>query len=154
MRIFAIVPALNEEATVVGVIHDVLAACPAADVLVVDDGSADRTSQVARAAGARVVRLPFAKSSVSSRGSKQRMIVSTSGPKSLGSALRALSPAGVMSIGMRTSPAAQVDRSVSIVTVMSASAASTLLVLSGVNCDRFPNTWALLAAHPTSTKPG
>jgi glycosyltransferase involved in cell wall biosynthesis len=59
MRILAIVPALNEEPTVAGVIHDVLAACPAADVLVVDDGSADRTSQVARAAGARVVRLPF-----------------------------------------------------------------------------------------------
>jgi glycosyltransferase involved in cell wall biosynthesis len=41
---------------VVAEIHD---AVPQADVVVVDDGSVDGTADVARAAGARVLRLPF-----------------------------------------------------------------------------------------------
>jgi glycosyltransferase involved in cell wall biosynthesis len=51
----AIIPAYNEERHIGEVVRGVRAALPAADVLVVDDGSRDRTRFVARAAGARVV---------------------------------------------------------------------------------------------------
>jgi glycosyltransferase involved in cell wall biosynthesis len=51
-----IIPAFNEESTVGRVVTEVLS--HALPVLVVDDGSADSTSQQARAAGATVVRLP------------------------------------------------------------------------------------------------
>ena len=56
--LLVILPAYNEEAHVGGVVRSVLAALPGADVLVVDDGSSDRTSEEARAAGARVASLP------------------------------------------------------------------------------------------------
>lgn len=52
-------PAFNEEASVAAVVREVFAKVPGADVLVVDDGSVDSTSEVARAAGARVATLPF-----------------------------------------------------------------------------------------------
>jgi glycosyltransferase involved in cell wall biosynthesis len=54
----AIVPAYNEEAAVAAVIAEV-GSLPGVDVLVIDDGSSDRTAEVAAAAGARVVRLPY-----------------------------------------------------------------------------------------------
>jgi glycosyltransferase involved in cell wall biosynthesis len=59
LRCVAIVPAHNEEECVAGVIHEVLAGDPDLEVVVVDDGSTDRTAQVAEAAGAIVLRLPF-----------------------------------------------------------------------------------------------
>lgn len=52
-------PAFNEEASVAAVVHEVFDKVPGTDVLVVDDGSSDATSRVARAAGARVATLPF-----------------------------------------------------------------------------------------------
>jgi len=58
-RRIAIVPAHNEEGAVGGVIAELRAFDPSLDVVVVDDGSHDRTAQVAAAAGAFVVRLPF-----------------------------------------------------------------------------------------------
>lgn len=58
-RILVVMPALNESAAVGTVIREVRDALPTADVLVVDDGSTDRTADVAEAAGARVARLPF-----------------------------------------------------------------------------------------------
>lgn len=58
-RVLVVVPALNEEAAVGGVVREIADALPGSDVLVVDDGSTDRTAAVARAAGARVVELPF-----------------------------------------------------------------------------------------------
>ena len=58
-RRVAIVPALNEEASVARVIDEIRAFDPGFEVVVVDDGSADRTAEVARAAGAQVIRLPF-----------------------------------------------------------------------------------------------
>ncbi|TDT66057.1 glycosyltransferase family 2 protein [Frigoribacterium sp. PhB116] len=54
-----VMPAFNEEAAVGDVVREVLREVADADVLVVDDGSRDRTTQVARAAGARVLELPF-----------------------------------------------------------------------------------------------
>jgi hypothetical protein len=59
LRRVAIVPALNEEASVGRVIEEIRAFDPGFEVVVVDDGSLDRTAGVARERGARVVRLPF-----------------------------------------------------------------------------------------------
>jgi len=59
VRRIAIVPAHNEEGAVGGVISELRAFDPSLDVVVVDDGSHDRTAEVAAAAGAFVVSLPF-----------------------------------------------------------------------------------------------
>jgi glycosyltransferase involved in cell wall biosynthesis len=58
-RVLVIVPAWNEEANVGLTVREILAADPGYDVVVVDDGSTDRTADVARAAGASVLVLPF-----------------------------------------------------------------------------------------------
>jgi glycosyltransferase involved in cell wall biosynthesis len=55
----AIVPALNEEETVGRVIDEIRAFDPGFDIVVVDDGSVDRTAGVAADRGAFVLRLPF-----------------------------------------------------------------------------------------------
>jgi glycosyltransferase involved in cell wall biosynthesis len=55
----AVVPAFNESTTIVDVVAGLRAYAPEFDVLVLDDGSTDDTFDRARAAGARVVRLPF-----------------------------------------------------------------------------------------------
>ncbi len=54
-----VMPALNEEASVAAVIHEVRQALPGVHCLVVDDGSTDSTARVATAAGASVIILPF-----------------------------------------------------------------------------------------------
>jgi len=59
LRRIAIVPAFNEEGAVGGVIDEIRAYDPGFDVVVVDDGSRDRTSAAARAKGAHVLTLPF-----------------------------------------------------------------------------------------------
>jgi len=59
LRRIAIVPALNEEHTIGRVIAELRAFDPGLDVVVVDDGSGDGTARAARAAGAKVLRLPF-----------------------------------------------------------------------------------------------
>ncbi len=53
-----IIPALNEEAAVGGVVRSVQRAVPGVPVFVIDDHSIDNTAQVAELAGAQVVRLP------------------------------------------------------------------------------------------------
>ncbi|WP_425956312.1 glycosyltransferase family 2 protein [Xylanimonas sp. McL0601] len=58
-RLLVVVPAWNEEATITAVIHEIASAVPSADVLVVNDGSTDRTAEVAKAAGATVLDLPL-----------------------------------------------------------------------------------------------
>jgi glycosyltransferase involved in cell wall biosynthesis len=59
VRTLVFIPAWNEQASVAGVIADVRAAIPEADVLVVDDGSTDQTTARARECGALVATLPF-----------------------------------------------------------------------------------------------
>ena len=59
MRRIAIVPALNEETAIAQVINEIRAYDAELEIVVIDDGSPDRTAQVARAAGAHVLRLPF-----------------------------------------------------------------------------------------------
>lgn len=58
-RVLAIVPAWNEQAAVGQTVAALRRSHPQLDVLVVDDGSGDRTAAVAEAAGALVARLPF-----------------------------------------------------------------------------------------------
>jgi glycosyltransferase involved in cell wall biosynthesis len=55
----AIVPALNEEGSIAGVIAEIRAFDPGFEIVVIADGSVDRTPEVAAAHGAKVVRLPF-----------------------------------------------------------------------------------------------
>ena len=55
----AIVPAWNEEDSIAHVIEEIRAYDPDLHIMVVDDGSNDRTAEVALAAGAKVARLPF-----------------------------------------------------------------------------------------------
>ena len=57
-RLVVLIPAYNEAGAVAGVIEEVRAAVPAADVLVADDCSEDATVREARRAGARVLELP------------------------------------------------------------------------------------------------
>jgi len=59
VRTLVFIPAWNEEESVVAVIADVRERMPGADILVIDDGSADETAARARAAGALVASLPF-----------------------------------------------------------------------------------------------
>jgi glycosyltransferase involved in cell wall biosynthesis len=59
MRTLIAIPAWNEEGSIAGVVSSVMQHRPDADVLVVNDGSTDSTEKEARAAGARVVSLPF-----------------------------------------------------------------------------------------------
>jgi glycosyltransferase involved in cell wall biosynthesis len=58
-RYLAVVPAYNEQATVQTVVDALHREAPGFDVLVIDDGSTDATSERAEASGARVLRLPF-----------------------------------------------------------------------------------------------
>ncbi len=58
-RVLVIVPAWNEQASLFDTLAEITSANPGVDVLVIDDGSSDRTSEQARVAGALVCRLPF-----------------------------------------------------------------------------------------------
>jgi hypothetical protein len=59
LKRLAVVPAFNEEASVGRVIDEIRAFDPGFDIVVVDDGSTDRTAGVAADRGAHVLRLPF-----------------------------------------------------------------------------------------------
>lgn len=58
-KILIIVPAYNEEESLQGVIQDLRSHVPQADILVVDDGSCDRTATVARQSGVKLASLAF-----------------------------------------------------------------------------------------------
>jgi glycosyltransferase involved in cell wall biosynthesis len=58
-RVLVVVPAYNEGGRIGPVVRDVRATLPAADILVIDDGSSDGTADEAFAAGAAVVSLPM-----------------------------------------------------------------------------------------------
>lgn len=58
-RTMIVIPAYNEQDCIAEVINEVSRAVPQATVVVIDDGSADSTGQVARQAGATVLSLPF-----------------------------------------------------------------------------------------------
>lgn len=58
-QVIVIIPAFNEEASVGKVIDEVKQFIPEATILVVNDGSSDRTSEIAKEKGATVLDLPF-----------------------------------------------------------------------------------------------
>lgn len=58
-RVLVVMPAWNEEQTVGPTVLEVRRCAPDASILVVNDGSTDRTSEAARQAGAMVVDLPI-----------------------------------------------------------------------------------------------
>jgi hypothetical protein len=57
-KLLILIPALNEEGAISGVVEEVRAVLPGVPVLVVDDCSTDATVSRAREAGARVLELP------------------------------------------------------------------------------------------------
>jgi glycosyltransferase involved in cell wall biosynthesis len=59
METLVFIPAWNEQDSIEAVIGDVRTHLPEADLLVIDDGSIDATTERARAAGAEVATLPF-----------------------------------------------------------------------------------------------
>jgi glycosyltransferase involved in cell wall biosynthesis len=59
LRLLLLIPAWNEEETLPIVLAEIEQHLPEADVLVVNDGSTDRTSVVARGSGAQVLDLPI-----------------------------------------------------------------------------------------------
>ncbi|MEA2332383.1 MAG: hypothetical protein QOH58_2521 [Thermoleophilaceae bacterium] len=58
-RYLAVIPAYNESQTLRGVIQSIRNDAPKFDVLVIDDGSTDRSAQIAVRAGVPVLRHPF-----------------------------------------------------------------------------------------------
>ncbi|MEA2178758.1 MAG: hypothetical protein QOG77_2055 [Solirubrobacteraceae bacterium] len=58
-KMLAIVPAYNEAGAIGSTVAELRAHAPDFDVLVIDDGSTDETSRIARAQGARVLQMPF-----------------------------------------------------------------------------------------------
>jgi len=58
-QVLVLIPARDEEANIVSVIQDVRHHLPDADIVVVDDGSEDRTGERARSVGAYVLRHPY-----------------------------------------------------------------------------------------------
>ncbi len=55
-KVTIIIPALDEEPSVGRVVHELVERFPHAEIIVVDDGSADETGRIAGEAGARVIR--------------------------------------------------------------------------------------------------
>ena len=58
-RVLVIVPAYNEAANIQDVVCSIRREFPVADIVVVNDGSADDTARLAEEAGAMVLRLPY-----------------------------------------------------------------------------------------------
>lgn len=59
MKTLVIIPAHNEAECIAAVVAETRSSLPQADILVVNDASTDATAQLATAAGAMVVNLPF-----------------------------------------------------------------------------------------------
>lgn len=59
MHYSVIVPALNEEQGIAAVLDQLRSLLPVPEIIVVDDGSTDRTGEIARAQGARVLAHPM-----------------------------------------------------------------------------------------------
>lgn len=54
-----IIPAYNEEGSIAGVVENIRRQVADVDILVVNDGSQDRTARMARESGAQVISLPY-----------------------------------------------------------------------------------------------
>lgn len=58
-KVLVTIPALNEERAIGFLVREIRKICPTLSILVINDGSRDRTAAEARSAGADVVTLPF-----------------------------------------------------------------------------------------------
>jgi glycosyltransferase involved in cell wall biosynthesis len=58
-NVLIVIPAYNEERNISSLLGNIRQTISEADILVIDDGSTDRTARVAEKAGALVVKLPF-----------------------------------------------------------------------------------------------
>lgn len=61
MQISVVIPAKNESSSIGGVVSSVLTELPGVDLIVVDDGSDDGTGDIAKTAGAKVIRHAYSK---------------------------------------------------------------------------------------------
>ena len=59
MKVLVVVPAYNEVKSITGVISDLRENFPQGDILVINDGSRDNTSAVAKGLGVNVIDLPY-----------------------------------------------------------------------------------------------
>lgn len=80
LDVSVIVPAKNEKASIESVVVRIARAVPAAEILVVDDGSDDETGDLAKGVGARVIRHPYSKGNgaaikTGARNAKGRVLV-------------------------------------------------------------------------------
>jgi glycosyltransferase involved in cell wall biosynthesis len=96
-----IIPAYDEEPAIGAVIASLRGAAHWREIIVVDDGSTDRTGEVARAAGARVIRHPYnigngasVKSGIREASSDFILIMDGDGQHTTADALRLLSHLG------------------------------------------------------------
>jgi len=105
-----VVPAYNEEEGVAAVVAGLRAAAAWREVLVVDDGSGDRTAERAAEAGARVVRHPYnkgngaaAKTGIREAAGDVLLFLDADGQHDPAEALRLVEPVGAydMTIGSR-----------------------------------------------------
>jgi glycosyltransferase involved in cell wall biosynthesis len=106
-----VIPAFNEEEGIAAVVAEVRAHVPWREVLVVDDGSTDRTAERAAEAGARVVRHPYNKGNGAAVKTGVReargdvvLLMDGDGQHDPADALRIVAPVGVhdMVIGARS----------------------------------------------------
>ena len=96
-----IIPAMNEEAAIGGVVGELRAVAPWREIVVVDDGSTDATASRASDAGARVIRHPYnkgngaaVKSGIRSADSEYILIVDGDGQHQPADALRLIERLG------------------------------------------------------------
>ncbi|MGG4554209.1 glycosyltransferase family 2 protein [Paenibacillus humicus] len=59
MKTLIIIPAYNEEGSIASVIADIRRHVPETDIVVINDGSTDRTEEIAKASGASVLTMPY-----------------------------------------------------------------------------------------------
>jgi glycosyltransferase involved in cell wall biosynthesis len=109
-----IVPAYNEEVSLPATLRELRSVAPDLDVVVIDDGSDDRTAEAARLGGAELVSLPFnvgvggavraGLRYAQIRGYQRAVVLDADGqhdPASIGDLLAALDAGADMAVGTR-----------------------------------------------------
>lgn len=113
MTISIVIPARNEAAALAGLLPIVRESSPAAELIVIDDGSTDETASIARAHGARVIQHPYpmgngAAIKTGARAAKGEIIVFMDGdgqhdPRDIPRLLEKISQGYDMAVGARDS---------------------------------------------------